>query len=131
MGYGYGCHDYPSENPKKWMTREKWLNIHPEDKYIDDENIAARTKGYDDQDIRQLMAAICLRAVVDYKNAYNKPDMVDVVDSCHDFFGSEMFQFFVNGMDVAKVEKAIEDAPKSMIHNIWRQPVDSQILQGL
>ena len=120
MGYGYGCNDYPSENMDKWITREKWLAKHPEDKSIDDENMAARRRGYDNADVRQLMAAICLRAVVDYKKAIDKPEMTKVVDTCHDFFKSEIFQFFVHGMEVEKIEKTIEETPMSLIHSIWK-----------
>ena len=125
------CRDYPCEFPEKWMTREKWMAKHPEDKWLDDENMAARQRGYDDQDFRQLMAAICLRAVVDYKKAYQDPNKTDVIDNCHEFFKSEMFQYFVNGMEVSKIERIIEEAPPGVIHNIWKMTVDPQILQGL
>lgn len=131
MGFRKGCNDFPSTNPKKWMTRKKWLKAHPEDKPLDRENQIARRRGYDDSDFRQLMAAICLRAIVDYKKASKDPAMAEVAISCHDFFKSEMFQFFVNGMDVETIERIIKETPDSKIHNIWKQTVDPQILQGL
>ena len=113
--------------------RKKWLKYHPEDKWIDEENMKARKTGYADDDVRQLFAAVCLRACIDYKRVTSGRRIKgeypeETLDECEAFFKDEMFQFFVNRMPVEEVEKIIRATPENAIRNIW---VKNEERQGL
>lgn len=125
--------DKPKE-PPKIMNRKRWLELHPEDQWLDDENQRARKTGYANDDVRQLMAAICLRACVDYKRAtlgekLEGETVEETLERCHEFFSDpdDIFQLFVNRMPVADIEKAIRATPKGSIHAIWKQNEYSQV----
>ena len=102
-----------------------WLKHHPEDIPMARENLRARDRGFDDDNVRQLMAIICLKACADYKSATSlttkkKPeDRKKMIDDCHRFFESDMFQYFVNGMSVDEIEKDIRATPEDAIKAIW------------
>ena len=101
-----------------------WLQQHPEDIPMARENLAARDRGYDDDGIRHLFAAVCLRACVDYKSAtmgrpVDKKDPDWTVDDCKRFFRSEIFQYFINRVPPEEVERTIRATPKDAIQNIW------------
>ena len=89
------------------------------------ENLRARDRGFADDDIRQLMAAICLKACTDYKYATSKY-VCDtkigqkMINDCHKFFGGDIFQFFVNCMDVEEIERCIRATPRDAINSIWK-----------
>ena len=61
-------YSFKKEVERGW-NRKKWLAEHPEDLPLDAENQMWRQRGWDDDGIRQLYAAICLRVCIDYKNA--------------------------------------------------------------
>ena len=123
----------PKQEPKsKEMDAVTWLKSHPEDIPMARENLQARDRGFADDDIRQLMAAICLKACIDYKYAisirvkdtkYGKRMMED----CHKFFGGDIFQFFVNGMPVDEIEKYIRATPDGAIKSIWKNMEVKQV----
>lgn len=113
-----------------------WLEQHPEDIPLARENLQVRDRGYADDDVRQLMAAICLRACVDYKranspkNRYTKAGQ-NAIDDCHKFFGGDIFQFFVNGMKVEEIERIILASPEGAISQIWRKMESNQVAKTL
>lgn len=119
------------EKKSKRYTRKVWLREHPEDQWIDDENQMSRKTGYSNDDIRQLMAAICLRACVDYKKASMgqhidgiKPEVM--MEQCHYFFMDDIFQYFVNRIPVEEIEQMIKNTPPGSIHSIWKKSENLQ-----
>lgn len=132
----YKMRDDYFKGQKLRYTREGWMLEHPEDKDLDDENMRARKTGYADDDVRHLMSAICLRACADYKRAVHglcigekqrealQPD--EAIAELREFFGSEIFQYFVNGMKVKDIESYIRSTPPGSIHSLWRKIEDSQ-----
>ena len=111
------------DRPPLW-NRFKWLAKHPEDKPMDEENQKSRQNGFDNDGFRALIAAVCLRACADYKKAsvgksIEGKDPDKVIRDCRKFFGEDMFQFFVNGMSVAEIERCIRATPEGSIHAIW------------
>lgn len=102
----------------------KWLKKHPEDIPMAKENLAARDKGYDNDAVRNLMAAICLRACADYKAVLSgkRPEKLMnpelVMKDCHDFFSGDIFQFFINRMSVEEIEKTIRATPDGAISEL-------------
>lgn len=108
-----------------------WLKSHPEDIPLARENLAARDRGFEDDDVKQLMAAICLEACVDYKHAI-RPNVamtkygIKTINELHIFFGQEMFQYFVNGMPVEEIEAAIRRTPEGAIKSLWKQSENNQ-----
>ena len=110
---------------KQWDA-VTWLESHPEDIPMARENLQARDRGFADDDFRQLMAAVCLKACTDYKYATSK-GVCDtkigqkMINDCHKFFGGDIFQFFVNGMDVEEIERCIRATPESAINSIWKR----------
>jgi len=119
------------EDKTKGWDRHKWLEAHPEDQWIDDENQKARKTGYADDDVRQLMAAICLRACVDYKKASLDKKVGGVhpetiMDECDIFFKSDLFQFFVNRVPVEEIKRTIRATPEGAIHSIWKSNENNQ-----
>ena len=120
---------------RSW-NRKKWLTAHPEDQWIDDENQAWRQHGWDNDGIRQLFAAICLRVCIDYKNASMGRNVdgrpaEEVLDDCRKFFKEEIFQFFVNRIPVEEIERTIRATPKDAIHSIWRNHENNQATQAV
>lgn len=118
-------HEAHKDKVRGW-NRETWLKAHPEDQWLDDENQAARKRGFHNDDARQLMAAMCLKAIVDYKKAsmnkrvdYTDPQII--MDECHCFFKDEIFQHFVNRMPVEEIESIIRATPEGAIHSIWKR----------
>lgn len=108
-----------------------WLKAYPEDIPLARENLAARDRGFANDDVRQLMAAICLRACIDYKKAIHPRESWTnrnqrTIKDCRNFFGGEIFQFFVNGMAVKDIEKAIQRTPEDAIKNIWKKMENKQ-----
>lgn len=105
----------------------KWLKKHPEDIPMAKENLAARDKGYDNDAVRNLMAAICLRACADYKavlTGHRPEKMMDpelIRKDCHKFFSSDIFQFFINRMSVEEIEKTIEATPDGAISELMNK----------
>ena len=121
---------------KKSFTRKTWLEAHPEDQWIDDENQYIRKTGYEDDDVRKLMAAICLQACIDYKRAsmgrkvwHMAPEVA--LEELHIFFGSPMFQFFVNRIPISEIERYIKATPDGCISTLWKKKQYSQKIQGL
>lgn len=103
-----------------------WLQSHPEDIPTARENLQARDKGFDNDNVRQLMAAICLKACVDYKYAISRGVRDTkygqrMMEDCHKFFEGDIFQFFVNGMSVDEIEKYIRATPEDSIKSIWKK----------
>lgn len=103
------------------------------------ENLNARDTGYANEDVKQLMAAICLRACVDYKKA-TMPLVRDTylgkrtLKDCRKFFGSDIFQYFVNDMPVREVEKVLRKTPLNRMNQTFAgfmKDDDSQKIQGL
>lgn len=126
------------------MDRHTWLKEHPEDIVIDNENMAARTRGYDDNGLRSLMAAMCLRTIIDYKNAvegktYNTPtqkNLVAIIENCEEAFTDDLFAFFTNGLSPDEIRSVIINTPKEDIHAITyvinkNLQEESQKMQGL
>ena len=81
---------------------------------------------YDNDSYRALMAAVCLKACVDYRKAIagkmvdgKMPDVV--IKECRRFFDDDMFQFFVNRIPVSEIERYISATPEGAIHSIWRR----------
>lgn len=115
---------------KQPFTREvgavDWLKSHPEDIPIAKENLYYRDKGFDNDGVRNLFAAICLRACIDYSKASrgvyvgNKAPGV-VMEDCHNFFGNDIFQFFVNRIPVSEVERSLKSIPNGGIQDIWKK----------
>lgn len=108
-----------------------WLKSHPEDIPMARENLQIRDTGYADDDVRQLMAAICLKACVDYKRA-TRPNVISTkigqqtIKECREFFGNVIFQYFVNGLPVKDIEKAIQRTPEDAIGRIWKKMENKQ-----
>ena len=102
-----------------------WLKEHPEDIPMARENLQARDRGFANDDVRQLMAAICIQTCVDFKYAL-RPNVIstkrgqETIKDCRKFFGEEIFQFFVNGMPVKDIEAAIRRTPDNGIRSIWK-----------
>ena len=99
-----------------------WLKNHPEDIPLARENLAARDKGYDNDGLRQLLAAVCLRACADYKLAtcgvhVRQRDPEVVIEDCHKFFDSDIFNIFINRISREEVERTIRSSPKGAISN--------------
>lgn len=112
-------------------TAVTWLEEHPEDIPIARENLEARKRGFSNDDIRQLMAAMCLRACVDYKKACNPRNRnteqgEKAIDECRKFFKGEIFQYFTNGMSLNEIERIIRATPDGGIHQIWRKMENDQ-----
>ena len=112
------------EKDNRWNA-VSWLEAHPEDIPMARENLEVRRTGYEDDDFRNLIAAVCLRACIDYKQAscgvkIDGKHPEEVMDECHKFFNSDMFQFFVNRIPVKEVEKLIRSTPKDSLRSIWR-----------
>ena len=116
-------------NDTKNFDRLSWLKCHPEDAGIDAENMRARRRGYEDDDIRNLLSAICLRAVIDYKKLTNIPKYETKkqrefreknLKELRQFFQGEIFQYFVGDMDVRDIVRIIASTPKGKIHSVWR-----------
>ena len=120
---------------KEWDA-VTWLNQHPEDIPMAKENLQARDRGFANDDIRQLMAAMCLRACVDFKkanspkNRYTKAGQA-AIDDCHKFFGGDIFQYFVNGMKVEEIERTILASPEGAISQIWKKMENNQVAKTL
>ena len=103
--------------------RFEWLKMFPEMQWLDDENMAVRAAGFDNDGVRSLMAAICMKAIIDYKNVINRNDeeAIKIKEECLEFFDSEMFQFYVNGMEVEEVVGIIARMPRELLHRFYRQ----------
>jgi len=103
----------------------RWIKCHPEDIPLARENLAARDRGYDNDGLRQLMAAISLRAVTDYSLA-TKGIHVDhtfppiTIEECERFFESDIFDFFINRINKDEVKKHIRGMNPEMIRAIWK-----------
>lgn len=113
-------------------NRFSWLKNHPEDLPIDEENQKSRKRGFDIDGFRGLIAAICLRACIDYKKATEgktvdckKPERT--IADCHKFFDGDMFQFFVNRIPVSEIERMIRSTPSGAIHWVWRKNEDKEL----
>lgn len=128
---GPGSGRFPPK-PKSKSQKNKqpdavtWLETHPEDIPMARENLQARDHGFADDDIRQLMAAVCLKACTDYKYAISKGVAntdygMNMINDCRKFFGGDVFQFFVNGMDVEEIERCIRATPENAINSIWKR----------
>ena len=87
--------------------RLEWLKMFPEMQWLDDEN----------------MAAICMKAIIDYKNVINRNDeeAMKIKEEFLEFVDSEMFQFYVNGMEVEEVVGIIARMPRELLHRFYRQ----------
>ena len=120
---------------KEFRTKEPdavdWLKRYPEDIPMAKENLAYRDKGFDNDGVRQLFAAISLRACCDYKIASrggrvdNKAPAVTMED-CHKFFSSDIFQYFVNRIPVEEIERYIRSTPDDAINSIWKLNQNNQ-----
>ena len=105
-------------------TRAGYLKKYhdPETLALDAENQAARLRGYDDDGIRQLMAAISLQAILDYKKACTRGKAIkgrsatDMKQECDAFFKDEFFQYFVNGMKLEEIHEWIDKLEKDNYH---------------
>jgi len=127
---GLGSGRFPPKSKTESKSKEydavTWLEHHPEDIPMARENLQARDRGFADDDIRQLMAAICLKACTDYKHAISRY-VCDtkygqkMIADCRKFFGGDIFQFFVNGMDVEEIERCIRATPENAINSIWKR----------
>ena len=102
-----------------------WLEKHPEDIPLARENLEAR-KHYDDGALRNLFAAVSLRACVDYEKACRgvkvagyEPSIVK--EDCHNFFESEMFQMFINRIPTEEVERMIRSTPSGALSSLVKQ----------
>lgn len=106
--------------------RFEWLKMYPEMQWLDDENMAVRAAGFDNDGIRSLMAAICMKAIIDYKNVINRNDeeAMKIKEECLDFFDGEMFQFYVNGMEVEEIVGILARMPKETLHRFYRQAME-------
>lgn len=123
------CKQYFEAKEKNTQShgRKQWLEKHPEDRWIDDENQYYRRKGFDDDGLRCLMAAICLKACADYQRTLEgktweekMPPYLAQVE-CRRFFDTEMMQYFTNGMDSKDIAKDIRSLPQGYkINAIWR-----------
>lgn len=127
---GVGSGRYKPKEKKMPKSKEidavTWLQSHPEDIPMARENLQARDKGFANDDIRQLMAAMCLKACEDYKYAIGRGVRDTkygqrMMEDCHKFFGGDIFQFFVNGMPVDEIEKHIRATPADAIKSIWKR----------
>ena len=122
----------PEEHIDYRMDRKKWLEIHPEDIPMDEENQRSRQHGWDKDGVRQLFAAICLRTCIDYKTASmgrqiegKKSDKIAI--DCRQAFNEDLFEFFTNGMKPKEIEKILLRTPKSTIHNIWKKATEDGV----
>ena len=123
------------DDKRKW-DRKRWLEAHPEDIPLDEENQMWRRQGYDNDGIRQLFAAICLRVCIDYKNATLNRNVdgktpEETIEDCRKFFKEDIFQFFVNRIPVEEIERTIRATPKDAIHSIWRNHENNQATQAI
>ncbi len=122
---------------KQYMNRKKWLNKHPEDNVIDEENMRSRLIGWDNDGVRGLMAAVCLHTVIDYKRATLGKIVDDhypeaVMDQCEAFFQDDIFQHFVNGMKLEEIKERIGKMTLREVRSIYGMcQVNSQKIQGL
>ena len=98
----------------------RWIKMHPEDIPMARENLAARDKGFDDDGVRKLFAAISLRACADYRNAHmanyvagKEPSRV--MSECQKFFQGDIFQFFIDRMDIDVVKQLIKEDPNGIL----------------
>lgn len=118
-------YNYKTDPVTKEHNAVTWLMQHPEDIPLARENLAYRDKGFDNDGIRQMMAAMCLKACIDYKHA-TSPYVIGTkkgehtIDDCRKFFGGDIFQFFVNGMKVEEIEKHIRRTPEGAIQSMWK-----------
>ena len=121
-------YDYSKQLEKREKKKEKswdavtWIKSHPEDIPLARENLAARDH-YDDDALKNLMAAISLRACTDYKLATNgvRTDHADprvTLEECHEFFNGDIFQYFINRIRISEVEKAIRSTPDGMLSSM-------------
>ena len=113
------------ERNEKPYYRKQWLAKHPEDIEMDAENMYSRQKGWDEDGIRNLMAAICLTACSDYQRAIRgksyeaaTPPYVVKVE-CERHFNSEMMNFFTNGMEAEEIAEDIKKLPPKMSLSIF------------
>ena len=122
---------YVKQKDGRGFDAVDWIKLHPEDIPMARENIQARDRGFADDDVRQLMAAICLEACVDYKRAL-RPNVINTkigqqtIKDCRRYFGEEIFQYFVNGMPVKDIEAAIRRTPEDAIKRIWKKMENKQ-----
>ena len=113
---------YEKKGYKTWDA-VTWLKKHPEDIPMAKENLAARDRGYDDDAVRNLFAAISLRAATDYKLATNgirtnHRDIKLTLKECHNFFGGDIFQYFINRISVDEIEKMIRSTPDGALASL-------------
>lgn len=112
------------EKNERPYYRKEWVRKHPEDAELDAENMRARQK-YDEDGIRNLMAAICLTACSDYQRAIhgrsyeNQTPPYVVMRECERHFDSEMMNFFTNGMEAEEIEEAIRKLPPKMALSVF------------
>lgn len=109
---------YKKKTPKKVKNYDAvtWLEEHPEDIPMARENLDARDRGFDNDGIRNLFAAMSLRSCSDYNKAArgvrvdNKdPDVV--IEECRKFFDGDIFQLFINRIPTEEVERHLRDIP--------------------
>jgi len=110
----------------KEPDRFSWLEKYPEDIPLDEDNQAARKRGYDEDGIRAMMAAACIKAIADYKHLtdLNRPlskAEKERKEECLDFFADDYFQYFTNQMPLREITKIIARYPSNHIHSIWRK----------
>ena len=114
-----------NKEPKE-VNAVEWVMTHREDIPMAKENLAARDKGFDDDAVRNLFAAISLRACADYKLACEGVQIgsrypEETMDDCHKFFDSDIFQYFINRIPVEEIERKIKETPKGQIETLIRQ----------
>lgn len=121
---------YVKKKDDNYWNAVTWIKAYPEYTQMARENLAARDKGYDDDGIKGLMAAMCLQACEDYRTAttkYTKNTKIgkETQKDCEKFFSGDIFQYFVNGMSVKDIKRMIKKSKKKF------RVADSQKIQGL
>lgn len=97
---------------------------------MDRENKAMRP-GYDDKGVRELMAAICLQAAVDYKQASigKRPggrDSWKVMRECEHFFETNFFRDTVRVQNRKKIIEKILAIPDDFVDYIRKAHFESK-----
>ena len=109
-----------------------WCMFHPKDIPMARENLASRERGFDNEGVRQLMAAMCLKACVDYKRTISSRIIKEssigqrTLKECREFFAGDIFQFFTNGMPVDEIEQHIREAPDVSIERMFKNALTNR-----
>lgn len=109
---------------------QRTAKLTPEEQAMREENLAARERGFCDEGVRALYAAVALRAIRDYQQAirtekrcHNPRLEAKLLKSeCEEFFDSEAFGDLTGGCGTKEVRHAIENGDAASLPNGGRRP---------